>query len=257
MKFTYSSGEIAKLLHINRETLRFYERKGLIAPERADNKYRRYSYDDLLTLWEIIALRQAGASVLEIHELSRKDYAEAKQDIIKIIEKEQEQVQTHIACLERLSITLNLYETVEKNLGRISIKPDASYYHLPSDLLSVMEDVTGITELEHYRIEERRLIHEGNGLYIAKQYTCKAHPSLPIQPDDELLLTRCVYTVLRSATRRLEYAALNNMLAWANKSKVSLIGKVVTNPLMANTEGFFIETYLPLAASNSLKAEIG
>ena len=48
MKDTYNIGELAKELKINKETIRYYEKIGLLAqPKRDLNGYREYSKDDI------------------------------------------------------------------------------------------------------------------------------------------------------------------------------------------------------------------
>ncbi len=62
-------GELAKRAKISRDTIRFYERHGLIqsnVDRAADNKYRIYSEDALLTLDVIRDAQAAGLSIADI-----------------------------------------------------------------------------------------------------------------------------------------------------------------------------------------------
>lgn len=60
--------EIENLLEIPRATVRFYEKEGLIKPERSGNSYREYSDEDIATLKKIIILRKLGMSVSDIKD---------------------------------------------------------------------------------------------------------------------------------------------------------------------------------------------
>lgn len=61
--------EAARIVGVTPRTLRFYEEKGLIAPQKSyDNGYRSYSEHDLMRLRWIIALRELGMSVAQIAE---------------------------------------------------------------------------------------------------------------------------------------------------------------------------------------------
>ena len=54
MNNLYTIGQLAKLAGISTKTLRVYERKGLLLPERnADNSYRLYSEEAVRTLEKI------------------------------------------------------------------------------------------------------------------------------------------------------------------------------------------------------------
>ncbi|WP_164667452.1 MerR family transcriptional regulator [Virgibacillus doumboii] len=73
--------EVAKQLNTTPRSIRFYEQKGLISPEKeAGNDYRIFSEKDLLRLSTILALREVGMTVenikstLEDPDMSMKDY---------------------------------------------------------------------------------------------------------------------------------------------------------------------------------------
>ena len=57
-------GEMAKLFDVSADALRYYEREGLLAASRQqENNYRRYSYDDLLVLMDILFYRRMEVPV--------------------------------------------------------------------------------------------------------------------------------------------------------------------------------------------------
>ena len=55
--------DLEKQLQIPRATIRFYEKEGLITPERLDNGYREYSEEDIKIIKQIIVFRKIGISV--------------------------------------------------------------------------------------------------------------------------------------------------------------------------------------------------
>ena len=61
--------DIEQVLNVPRATIRFYEKEGLINPERAENGYRDYSDQDVEKLKKIIILRKIGLSVNDIEDL--------------------------------------------------------------------------------------------------------------------------------------------------------------------------------------------
>lgn len=55
---TYKISQIAKLLGLSSDTIRFYEKKGLVHPSvNPDNQYREYDLDNILELLDIIYYR--------------------------------------------------------------------------------------------------------------------------------------------------------------------------------------------------------
>ncbi len=61
--------EVEQKLEVPRATVRFYEKEGLIYPERGENGYREYSEEDIVTLKRIIILRKLGISVSDIEDI--------------------------------------------------------------------------------------------------------------------------------------------------------------------------------------------
>lgn len=63
-------GNIAKLININAETIRYYEEQKLIKkPQRLANNYRVYDEDDIKRIKFILMSKQLGFSLKEIKEL--------------------------------------------------------------------------------------------------------------------------------------------------------------------------------------------
>lgn len=54
----YKIGEAAKLINIHEQTIRDYERRGLLKPKRTPNNIRLFSAKDLLRIEIIITLTQ-------------------------------------------------------------------------------------------------------------------------------------------------------------------------------------------------------
>ena len=61
--------ELERITGLDRPTIRYYEKEGLIAPKRTENKYRYYSDDDAETLVRIRLMRQLGVSIAKIKQL--------------------------------------------------------------------------------------------------------------------------------------------------------------------------------------------
>lgn len=61
--------EVEKILDIPKATIRFYEKEGLLAPQRNTNSYRDYSAEDIELLKKIIVLRKIGVPVADVKQL--------------------------------------------------------------------------------------------------------------------------------------------------------------------------------------------
>lgn len=68
-KRMYSIKQVAECLNCNSNTIRFYEKKGLIAPKRDANGYRKFTNEDVELLQFILIYRQLGFSVEAIQRI--------------------------------------------------------------------------------------------------------------------------------------------------------------------------------------------
>ena len=80
--------EVEEMLGINKQTLIYYEKEGLVKPVRDGNNYRNYHRDDLETLELIVLLRSMEVTIDEIKmilndRLSIREVLETKKEFIK------------------------------------------------------------------------------------------------------------------------------------------------------------------------------
>lgn len=90
-----TSGELAAMAKVNKETLRFYERKQLLRlPERTEGGYRNYMVDDLRRVQFIKNAQMLGFSLEEIRELLAIADAEVidKEDVRRIANDKVEKI---------------------------------------------------------------------------------------------------------------------------------------------------------------------
>ena len=65
-----TTGQLAKEAHVNVETIRYYERRGLLPePPRRESGYRQYSQKDVTRIRFIKQAQELGFSLREISEL--------------------------------------------------------------------------------------------------------------------------------------------------------------------------------------------
>jgi len=82
--------EVEALLNVSRSNIRFYEKEGLLQPQRKDNNYRDYSQEDIATLRKILVLRKLGFTVEEIADMQQGDLSLADASTKNIQRLEQE-----------------------------------------------------------------------------------------------------------------------------------------------------------------------
>ncbi len=103
MKKHFTIGEIAKLYQIGPDSLRYYEKKGLLQPKRSDAGYRLYDEEDLWRLNVIKDLRKLQFSIEDIDEyLQDRDF----DSTLDLMEKKVEIIEKEIEPLLRMKTRL-------------------------------------------------------------------------------------------------------------------------------------------------------
>ena len=95
--------ELEQMTGLDRATIRFYEREGLITPTRAENGYRTYGEADCDTLLKVKLLRQLGMPLERIKELQQgsADLSDVLTEQIAALEKQiQDSSRAREVCLE-------------------------------------------------------------------------------------------------------------------------------------------------------------
>ncbi len=102
---TYRIGQIATKAGVNVDTLRYYERRGLVqAPKRSDAGYRIYDGAALSRVRFIKRAQSLGFSLNEVMELLEFDGSDEATagDVMAVAERKIEACTTQIQELERL-----------------------------------------------------------------------------------------------------------------------------------------------------------
>ena len=107
--------EIEELSGMTRANIRFYEKEGLITPERNSNGYRNYSEEDLSILKRIRLLRTLHLSLEDIKSLSRNEQELAGLLIrhLTALKKEQQALAHFVKVCEQLCKDRAVYSSFD------------------------------------------------------------------------------------------------------------------------------------------------
>ena len=117
---TLTIGQVARQTGIGIETIRFYERKGLIdEPPRKDSGYRQYTEEVIRQLTFIQQAKTLGFSLNEIHELLslRSQPGVTSREIKQMAQTKLGDIEQKIKMLKRMQKTLkNLVDQCPGNV---------------------------------------------------------------------------------------------------------------------------------------------
>ena len=153
MKDLYKINEIAKLFGLHPDTLRYYEEKGLVAPQRGENGYRMYSIQDVCTLNVVRSLRELDMPLEEVRAyLARRsvdetlDFIEAEEVLLarKMDELERARQEAH-----QRRARLVKYSAVQAGVVTLRREAERPYVFLQEDIILEREIDFLLKKLEH------------------------------------------------------------------------------------------------------------
>jgi MerR family Zn(II)-responsive transcriptional regulator of zntA len=107
---TLKIGELAALAKVSRDTLRFYEKHGLITPSaRNTSGYRLYSDADVHRISFIISAKEVGFTLNEIHQLLKLEVTKDEkscQDVKQFVDDKIAVVNQRLAEIKRIKTSL-------------------------------------------------------------------------------------------------------------------------------------------------------
>lgn len=114
MNLRFTVGELAKLSHVSKQTLIYYDREGVFKPSivNESNGYRYYTADQLEVLDSIMILKEMGLSLSEIRHFMQ---TRNEENAVALMKSQQEKIKNKIATLRLVARRLaRKIETVEE-----------------------------------------------------------------------------------------------------------------------------------------------
>lgn len=120
----FKIGELAKLYHLNADTLRYYEDQGILSPTRAPNGYRLYSPQDVWRLNVIRDLRQLG---IPLESIAAHLKSHSALSTLQLLETEEALLEKQLRSLEEMSKNVRrrkqaLLAALHAPVGEIAVK---------------------------------------------------------------------------------------------------------------------------------------
>lgn len=121
----YSIQEVAQILGIPKDTLRYYDRIGIVSPIRDTNRYRKYMKTDLIDLMNIQIMQYADFSLEEMkgkfnfHKMENVDPAYCE-EVALFLDAKNAETRKKINHLEKVSELLNMTAETLRDLNHES-----------------------------------------------------------------------------------------------------------------------------------------
>jgi DNA-binding transcriptional MerR regulator len=135
MKSTFLIGELSKLFNISTDTLRHYDKIGLLKPEHDTlNNYRFYTVRNFFKLSRILFFKNLDISLTDI-----KKYMNNKNtsNLVTLLKNKEDEIDTKINSLinlkKKISTKLDLLKSIDQELNVVKLK------HLPQRIGIILD----------------------------------------------------------------------------------------------------------------------
>lgn len=98
---TYLRSELATLTGFSSDTIRYYEKQGLLKPEIGENNYRRYTEDDTVRLRFISLCKEFDFTLQEIQEMMEIVDSGQRSSLLEILKKRISETEEEIEYLQQ------------------------------------------------------------------------------------------------------------------------------------------------------------
>ena len=249
----YSIGEVAEMLGVSREALRYYEKEGLVRPRKMPNGYRRYSYDDYLLLLDIVSFRAGGFSVKDIRQLLFENSCTQNRELFeRYARTEKQAAELHKRKAEVFSSAESTYRRIDECQGKMSLRTAPDYYllerreqFLSEDSLAFLCPVDLVENLSSGSFATKRL------LGIPAEDAERTGVASFFGAAQTLVLGQCIYTIVLSPTRAFPQEAAKTLLEWAESHCFQVEDRLLSVYVATCREGCYLEIYLPLKSEGT------
>jgi len=119
----YKTGEVAKLLNVSKEMIRYYEKSGAFRPTRKENNYRSYTMLDIFSLIEVIEYKEMGIKLKDIDDMVNENfnikYIQKLNELINNLDKE---IYKKQLLKQRIQLIIDRNELCKANVGNYWIE---------------------------------------------------------------------------------------------------------------------------------------
>lgn len=147
MKHSYTVKQTSKITGIPADTLRFYDKKGILSPARKENRYRYYSEEDLIKLEYLSVMKYANFSLEEItimlNLLEANPSEECKVKTIALLTSKRKELKSVVINLSEIIRLLDKVIDISENIEYFpeeKVRIDSFIHNVWGDISKDMEE---------------------------------------------------------------------------------------------------------------------
>ena len=264
-KQEYRIGDVADLVGLSRDALRFYEKKGVITARKKENGYRYYSENDIYKLMYVLYHRKMNTSLEEIEGLVGEGTSRSylKDRTRQRIAEEMAKMRSHQQAVTRLRLVERDLDAIESCLDVCQVKRFPAGYIMGScqslqeglkEWFRLSSSGDGLDMTYFYNVltytPERGLVQEGTQLLLYRGIEPYLDPEIDLSDNPPTEEVDCIYSVVESAQALPDPSVYRRMAAWGERLGLKPGNRIYANDMMSffknDTVSYCLELFLPL-----------
>lgn len=130
----YKIGDVSRMLRLSDQMIRYYEKCGVLQPERSENgKYRSYTDMDIFALFDAMRYKEWGIPIAKIGGIVAEDYFDQMSELLRAYEDQlDEEVKYKSLSLQRVREVRDRLRISQYNTGNVwaDLMPACTFYYL-------------------------------------------------------------------------------------------------------------------------------
>ncbi|MEL7648659.1 MAG: MerR family transcriptional regulator [Sedimentibacter sp.] len=273
MKQKYLVNEIAKYFGVSGDTIRHYDRLGIISPKKDEkNNYRYYSREDLICFSYVFELKDLGLPLKQIDKMLNNNTMEYA---AQVLEAHEQEIEKQIEELKKLKWIINDYKqciyNAIQNYDKINIAEDLAvvYKEIEQSESSLIDNLNLFKNLSMTHIPLFTFVVDKD-LFLSDEFynnvkDCRSYFKYALSlVNDENLASRadtysggfkvlnprkCLKSVIKFYTHR-DYSAIIRIVDYIRDNNLEIDGPVLLRAISFKNDKDnnydFYEIYIPL-----------
>ncbi|MDD3252590.1 MAG: MerR family transcriptional regulator [Lachnospiraceae bacterium] len=264
----YRIGDVANLMGLSRDTLRHYEKCGILMSEKGDNGYRYYTDQDISRLLGVLYQRKMDIGLNEIAALwTHDDSLSQLAGITDARLKEEElAIRRHQQIIARLQLTRMECENFRTHLDQVVLKelpksyvivPRAGFEECTQLWFQYAKDYPGMDmtylfDEYHWKYDEDTLCLDYRNSQLTLMQDLAEHVDYEFSKENPAVTqpTLCISTYCLSNTRVPDPRHVLPMIDWARQQGLmtshQLYCTFAMQGLNDGQHSYYMQIYLPV-----------
>ncbi|MDO4648146.1 MAG: MerR family DNA-binding transcriptional regulator [Eubacteriales bacterium] len=254
-KEKYLIGDVADMFGISIDTVRFYQKKGLIESMRDENQYRYFNLDQISNLNNIVLLRNLGISISELQDLSvAEDFNMYSSSLVNATEKLEEQIRILVRTKKQIELYSEYIRRAGIEKNKVILKESPAWWMVRSSRSHFIdESVNTYMKIKNQAecfpqyvffsrpedVTRDPISYNAYGVVMDRPFELQGRSAEKVSPR------QCAYMLFEGKKEELS-AAYRSLLTRIKDMGYSVTGDLMEGYILSNQSIYLLELWCPV-----------